>query len=61
MKKISLCIIGFNVSQFVDRCFDSIIEQTILPYEIIFIDDGSSDDTYLKVEKYKKKNYNNYA
>lgn len=55
MKKISLCIIGFNVSQFVDRCLDSIIKQTILPYEIIFVDDGSSDDTYRKVEKYKKK------
>lgn len=55
MKKISICIAAFNAEQYVDRCLTSISNLTILPYEIIFIDDGSIDKTYEKSKKYIPK------
>lgn len=39
----------------ISRCLDSIIQSGETEYEIIVIDDGSTDSTYSILEDYKKK------
>lgn len=54
MHTISICIIAFNAHQYITRCLESIRSQTLLPHEIIFIDDCSSDSTYQDAKKYEE-------
>lgn len=41
--KISIIVPVYNVESFLTQCFESIIKQTYDNYEIILVDDGSSD------------------
>lgn len=45
MKKISIIIAGYNCAEFITRCLDSIFSQTYTEFEVIFVDDGSTDST----------------
>lgn len=42
---ISVIIPTYNRAKMIEYCIKSILEQTILPNEIIIVDDASSDDT----------------
>ena len=42
---ISIIIPVYNASEYLNRCFDSIIRQTYRNLEILFVDDCSSDDS----------------
>lgn len=44
----------FNGETFVERFFQSIFSQTYSPLELIFVDDGSMDNTSVIAEKYKE-------
>ncbi len=46
--KISVIVPIYNVSEFLDECIISIIEQTYTNLEIILVDDGSTDDCGIK-------------
>ncbi len=53
---ISILILGYNNVKFTKKCLDSVIENTQYPnYEIIFLDNASSDETSTIVESYGKK------
>ncbi len=49
---ISIIIPTFNRCQHLKRALDSIVQQIVSEYEIIIIDDGSTDGTIEMVEKY---------
>lgn len=51
---ISVCIPCYNVSEFLDKLFVCINNQTFKFIKLVFIDDGSTDDTYNKILEYKK-------
>lgn len=59
MMKYSFIVPIYNVEEYLCRCIDSMLAQTYKEYEIILIDDGSTDssgaiaDSY--AEKYKDK------
>ena len=57
MKKnlISVILPIYNVSDYLDRCMKSVINQTYKNIEIIMVDDGSTDDSALKCDEYKEK------
>ena len=42
---ISVVIPSYNRKEFLKRSIDSVINQTIKPFEIIVVDDGSTDGT----------------
>ena len=52
---ISVIIPAYNVAQYLERCLNSILEQTYRNIEIIVIDDGSKDETGAIADKYANK------
>ncbi|MHC4160347.1 MAG: glycosyltransferase family 2 protein, partial [Planctomycetota bacterium] len=52
---ISVVIPAFNAGQFIRRTVDSILAQTYSDYEIIVVDDGSTDNTADVVRSYGPK------
>lgn len=51
--KVSIIVPVYNSEKFLDRCLESIIEQTYSNMEIIVINDGSSDNSLNICHKYK--------
>jgi len=52
---ISAVIPAYNAEQFIRRTIDSVLAQTYTDYEIIVIDDGSTDNTAEVVKSYGSK------
>jgi len=50
--KISVVIPVFNAENYLKRCLDSVLGQTLLDIEIICIDDCSSDNSLMILKKY---------
>ena len=55
MPKISVIIPCCNVEKYIGQCLDSIIGQTLADFEIICVDDGSTDDTLNIINGYAEK------
>ena len=41
--KISIIVPVYNAEQYIKKCIDSIITQTFTDWELILVDDGSTD------------------
>ncbi len=54
MNKVRLSIIipVYNAEEYLDRCLESIFEQSFLSYEVILVDDGSSDSSPMICDRY---------
>ncbi|MDR1425493.1 MAG: glycosyltransferase [Rickettsiales bacterium] len=53
--KISIIVPIYNTGEYLAECLDSILHQTFRDYEVICIDDGSPDKSYLTAQKYAEK------
>lgn len=49
---MSIVIPVYNAELFLERCLNSILEQTYKDFEVILVDDGSSDSTCLICSRY---------
>jgi len=56
--EISIIIPVYNISSYLDECIESISRQSFSNYEVIIIDDGSTDGSGDVCDQYKK--YQNY-
>lgn len=58
MNKLELSIIipVYNVEQYIEECIESVLQQNLNNYEIIIVNDGSTDKTNEILEKYKVVN-----
>ena len=43
-KKLSIIVPVYNVEKYIDKCLESLVNQTIDNYEIIIVVDGSKDN-----------------
>lgn len=55
MKKVSVIVPVYNVEKYLDKCMNSLVNQTLEDIEIIVINDGSTDNSLKILNKYKKK------
>ena len=53
--KVSVVIPCYNVENYLEKCLDSIINQTLKEIEIIVVNDGSTDSTLKILKEYLKK------
>lgn len=49
---ISVIVPVYNVEKYLDDCIQSILSQRILDFELVLVDDGSTDKSYEICEKY---------
>lgn len=54
-KKVSIIIPVYNVEKYLERCIDSILNNTYNNFEIILINDGSKDNSQEILERYYDK------
>ena len=53
---VSVIIPVYNCEKYIERCIDSLLEQTYKNIEIILVDDGSTDNSGMLCRKYEKHN-----
>lgn len=56
--KVSVIVPIYNVEKYLDECLKSLERQTFKEFEVIMVDDGSTDGSALIAEEYCKKNSN---
>ena len=54
--KVSVIVPAYNCENYIEKCLDSILCQTLDDMEIIAINDGSTDSTGAILDKYAKNN-----
>ena len=52
---ISIVVPVYNVEKYIPRCIESILNQTYKNWEVIFINDGSKDNSLEVLKNYQKK------
>lgn len=55
MAKISIIVPVYNTAKYLERCIDSIVAQTYADWELLLIDDGSTDDSAIICDEYAAK------
>lgn len=58
MPKISIIVPVYNVENYLEKCLDSLVNQTLTDIEIILVDDGSTDNSSKILDSYRNI-YNN--
>ncbi len=54
-KTVSVIVPVYNVSKYLDQCIGSLLKQSYKDQEIILVNDGSTDKSFLICEEYRKK------
>lgn len=53
--KVSVIVPVYNVEKFIDKCLNSLVNQTLKEIEIIVVNDGSPDNSQKIIDEYVKK------
>lgn len=55
MPEISVIIPVFNTEKYVERCIESVLAQEKVDFEVIIVNDGSTDNSELIIKRYEEK------
>ena len=58
---VSIIVPVYNVEKYIDRCINSIIDQDYANWELILIDDGSTDNSGKRCDQYASERSNIYV
>ena len=58
---ISIIIPVYNVEKYLDKCLNSLVNQTSNNFEVIIVNDGTKDNSQIIIDKYVKENHNFYS
>lgn len=61
MVKVSVIVPVYNVEDYLEKCLDSLVNQTLRDIEIIIVNDGSMDNSEKIINKYTEKYKNVYG
>ena len=50
---VSVITLAYNCEKYIGACIESVLQQTLSDWEMIILDDGSTDNTYDVVSQYK--------
>ena len=53
--KVSVIVPVYNVEKYLEKCLNSLVNQTFKDYEIIVVNDGSTDSSQKIIDEYKSK------
>ena len=53
--KVSIIVPVYNVEKFIDKCLDSLVNQTLDEIEVIVVNDGSPDNSQEIIDRYVQK------
>lgn len=53
--KISVIVPIYNAELYLEQCIESVLNQTLRDIELLLIDDGSTDNSFLICENIKKE------
>lgn len=56
MPKISVIIPVYNTEKYIEKCLDSLERQTMKDFEVIVVNDGSTDNSKKVIKEYMKEN-----
>lgn len=54
MTKISVIVPVYNIEKEISKCLNSLVNQKFDDYEVIVVNDGSTDDSQIVIDKYVK-------
>ncbi len=55
MPKVSVIVPVYNVEKYLEKCLESLVNQTLEDIEIIVVNDGTKDNSQKIIDKYTKK------
>ncbi|MCI8700658.1 MAG: glycosyltransferase family 2 protein [Clostridia bacterium] len=55
MIKVSVIVPAYNVEKYIEKCLNTLVNQTLKEIEIIVVNDGSTDNTKEKIEEFTTK------
>ena len=55
MKKLSIVVPVYNVEKYLNKCLDSLANQTLDNYEVIVVNDGTKDNSQAIIDDYVAK------
>ena len=55
MCKISVIVPVYNVEKSVEKCIESVLNQTYMDIEVVIVNDGTPDNSQKIIDKYQKK------
>lgn len=58
MPKVSVIVPVYNVEKYIEKCLDSLVNQTLKDIEIIIVNDGSKDNSIKIINKYLSNHKN---
>ena len=53
--KLSIVVPIYNVEEYLEKCLESVLNQTFKDFECILVNDGTKDNSHLIMDKYVKK------
>ena len=54
-KKVSVIVPVYNVEKYIDKCLNSLVNQTLSDIEIVIVNDGSFDNSEKIIKRYERK------